>query len=64
MPYACQLPGKLPKILKNLLLKFYSIRTFPEINSSHLKVDSWKTIVSSWGPASFQVRTVSFRGIS
>ena len=49
---------KLSKILKNLLLKFYSICTLPETNSSHLKVDGWKTrkfpFGSFWGPASFR----------
>ena len=29
-------------------------------NSLHLKMDGWNTIVSFWGPAYFQVRTVSF----
>ena len=33
----------------------------PETNSSHLKMDGWKTIVSFWDPAYFQVRTVSCR---
>ena len=29
--------------------------TLPETNSSHLKMDGWKTnIVSFWGPACFQ----------
>ena len=27
----------------------------------HLKMDGWNTIGSFWGPAYFQVRTVSFR---
>ncbi len=27
----------------------------------HLKMDGWNTIVSFWGPAYFQVQTVSFR---
>ena len=35
--------------------------TLPETNSSHLKMDGWKTILSFWGPAYFQGRTVSFR---
>jgi len=35
--------------------------TLPETNSSHLKMDGWKTIVSFWDPAYFQVRTVSCR---
>ena len=35
--------------------------TLPETNSSHLKMDGWSTIVSSWGPPYFQVRTVSFQ---
>ena len=30
--------------------------------SLHLNMDGWNTIVSFWGPAYFQVRTVSFRG--
>ena len=32
-----------------------------ETNSSHLKMDGWNRIVSFWGTAYFQVRTVSFR---
>ena len=28
--------------------------TLPETNSSHLKIDGWKTILSFWGPACFQ----------
>ncbi len=37
--------------------------TLPETNSQtqHLKMDFCKTILSFWGPAYFQVRTVSFR---
>ena len=35
--------------------------TFPETNSLHLKMDVWKTILSFWGPANFQVRNVCFR---
>ena len=38
--------------------------TLPETNSSHLKMDRWNTIVSFWGPAHFQLRTVSFRECS
>ena len=34
--------------------------TLPETNRLHLKVDGWNTIVSFWGPAYFQGRTVSF----
>ena len=29
--------------------------TLPETNSSHLKIDGWKTSLSFWGPAHFQV---------
>ena len=29
--------------------------TLPETNSSHLKIDGWKTIVSFWVPAYFLV---------
>ena len=40
------------------------MNTLPETNSLHLKIDGWKledyTLV--WGPAYFQVRTMSFRG--
>ena len=32
--------------------------TLPETNSSPLKTDGWNTILSNWGPAYFQVRTV------
>ena len=32
-----------------------------KLTFSHLKIDSWNTIVSFWGPAYFQGRTVSFR---
>ena len=35
--------------------------TLPETNCLHLKMVDWKTILSSWGPAHYQVRTVSFR---
>ena len=35
--------------------------TLPGTNSLPLKMDGWNTIVSFWGPAYFQVRTVSFR---
>ena len=53
---------KLSKILKNLLLKFYSICTLPETNSSHLKVDGWKTRKFPFGARPLSgVRTVSFR---
>ena len=34
--------------------------TLSETNSSHLQMDGWNTIVSFWGPAYFQVQTVSF----
>ena len=37
------------------------VSTFPETNSLHLKMDGWKTILSFWGPANFQVRNVCFR---
>ena len=32
-----------------------------KLTFSHLKIDSWNTIVSFWDPAYFQGRTVSFR---
>ncbi len=33
-----------------------------KVTFSHLKIDGWKTrIISFWGPASWQVRSVSFR---
>ena len=35
--------------------------TLPETNSSHLKIDGWKTILSFGVWAYFQRRTVSFR---
>ena len=35
--------------------------TPPKFNSSPLKNDGWEMILSSWGPAYFQGRTVSFR---
>ena len=37
------------------------IYTLPETNSSHLKTDGWKKILSFWVPAYFQGQTVSFR---
>ena len=39
-------------------LQFFT--TLPETNSSHLKMDGWNTPFF-WGPAHFQVRTVSCR---
>ena len=33
----------------------------PETNSSHLKKDGWKTTVSFWDGATWEVRGVSFR---
>ena len=39
----------------------YQDSTLPETNNSPLKMDGWNTIVSFWGPAYFQGRTVSFR---
>ena len=36
------------------------ICSLPETNISPLKMDGWNTIVSFWGPAYFQGRTVSF----
>ena len=36
--------------------KHISKDTLPETNSSKLKMDGWNTIVSSWGPAFFQVK--------
>ncbi len=35
--------------------------SLPETNSSSLKMNGWKTILSLWGPAYFQRWTVSFR---
>ena len=35
------------------------IYTLPETNSSNLKLNDWNTIVSFWGPAFFQVRSVT-----
>ena len=35
--------------------------TLPEAKIFHLKMDGWNTILSFWGPAYFQGRTVSFR---
>ena len=35
--------------------------TLPETNSSPLKMDAWKTILSYWVSANFQGRAVSFR---
>ena len=43
------------------ILPSYVGITLPETNSLHLKVDGWNIIVSFWGPAYFQGRTVSFR---
>ena len=37
--------------------------TLPETNELHLRIHGWKTILSFWDPAYFQVRTVSFRGV-
>ena len=39
----------------------YRVITLPETKSLPLKMDGWSTTVSFWGPAHFQVRTVSFR---
>ncbi len=39
----------------------FLVDTLPETNSLHLKMDGWNAIVSFWGRAYFQVRTVSFR---
>ena len=35
--------------------------TTPKFNSSPMKNDGWKTILSFWGPACFQGRTVKLR---
>ena len=49
-------------IHKNFCSQYrFSKCTLPKTNSSHLKMDGWNTIVSFWGPAQFQVRTVRFR---
>ena len=37
--------------------------TLPKFNSSPLKKDGWKTILSFWGPVYFQGRTVNFQGV-
>ena len=39
----------------------FSSSTFPETNSSHLKMDGWK-MISFWVSAYVQGRTVSFLG--
>ena len=39
-----------------------TLYTTPKFNSSPLKMDGWKTILSYWGPVSFQGRTVKLRG--
>ena len=36
--------------------------TIPKFKSSPLKNDSWKMILSSWGPITFQGRTVKHSG--
>ena len=49
--------------LPSNLGSFY-LRYTPKTNSSSLKMDGWNTmntILSFWGPAYFQVRTVSFK---
>ena len=45
---------------------FLERRRLPETNSSHQKMDGWKTILSFWVSAYFQVRLllVKGRGIS
>ena len=45
------------------MLFIFLFIALPETNSSHLKMDGWKTILSFWGPAYFQVQTFSFRGV-
>ena len=49
------------KPLPESQLFLITLRTLSETNSSPLKMDGWKTIVSFRGPAYFQVRAVSFR---
>lgn len=46
--------------LKNTVPSFTFNNRLPEINSSHLNMDDWK-ISFLWGPAPWQVQTVSFR---
>ena len=47
----------------NRSLRFLEEKKVPplKLTFSHLKMDGWNTIVSFWGPAYFQGRTVSFR---
>ena len=55
-PYWSNLKGLVYVVVK----KFFTPP--PQFNSSPLKNDGWKTILSFWGPASFQGRTLKFPG--
>ena len=52
--------AKEPQNLSNHRIGWF-FWTLPETNSSPLKMDNWNTILSYWGAAFFQGRTVSFR---
>ena len=51
-----------PLMFSGVYMLYHAISTPPKFNSSPLKNNAWKTILSFWGSAYFQGRTVNFQG--
>ena len=58
-----QVLGRIRIDFDYVFIRLNTLTTLPEPNSSHLKVDGLEDSNCFWGPANFQVRAGSFRGV-